>query len=125
MSLLKKVKDHFKFKAVVPELKDYIGKKVQIQGIKEPVVIEHICGNVGMTLGRGAENIRPQYYEINGTHLISMLRFHAQMTGATDITEEQFQAFEAMEFHAERRDKDDGKPVDIEPIFNKKEEKIN
>jgi hypothetical protein len=45
---------------------------------------------------------RPQFYEINEDKLISMLRFHAQMTGATDITEEQFLAFEEMEMDAEK-----------------------
>ena len=98
MGMFDKLKK-FKFKATPPELKDYVGRTVIIGG--ESVVIETIVGNMGMSL-RG-DKPRPQFYEINGHHLIGMLRFHAQMTGAQDITEEQFQAFEDMEFHAEKK----------------------
>jgi hypothetical protein len=96
MKLLKR----FKMKTTPPDLKSFIGKKVLIPGVIEPVVIEYICGNLGLSLG--SDKPRPQFYEINGEHLIGMLRFHAQMTGAKDITEEQFKAFEEMEFHAEK-----------------------
>lgn len=56
------------------------------------VKIETIVGN----------KFKPAYFEINGTHLIGMLRFFAQMTGAKDITEDQFQKFENMEISAEK-----------------------
>lgn len=102
MGMFDKIKK-FKFKAKPPELSDYVGRTVTIGG--EPVVIETIVGNVGMSL-RG-EKPKPQFYEINGHHLIGMLRFHAQMTGAKDITEEEFQAFEEMEFHAEKTGESD------------------
>ncbi len=78
------------FKAKVPELKDYIGRTVVIDGQK--VKIEKIVGNI----------TKPAFYEINGEHLLGMLRFHAQMTGAKDITEEQFKAFEEMDMEVEK-----------------------
>lgn len=78
------------FKAKVPDLKHYIGKTVKIDGKK--VTIETITGN----------KFNPQFYEINGEHLIGMLRFHAHMLGVKDITEEQFQAFEQMDLQAEK-----------------------
>lgn len=91
------------FKATVPALAEYVGRRVYIQerGMLdgrmtvisgEWVDIEHICGN----------RFKQNFYEINGTHLISMLRFHAQMNGDTSITEEQFQAFDEMEMAAEK-----------------------
>lgn len=91
------------FKAKTPDLKEFIGRTVVIDGKK--IEIKTLVGNVGMTLGRRPEKVRPQYYEINDKHLISMLRFHAQMEGATDITEEQFKEFEEMEFFAEKMEK--------------------
>lgn len=85
----------FKYKtATAPNLKSYVGKTVEIDG--KPVVIDTIVGNVW----------KPQFLEINGTHLIGMLRFFAQMNGAMDITEEQFKAFEEMDLHAEKAQKD-------------------
>lgn len=91
----------------MPDLEDYIGRTVWIPGHDQPVVIGKIVGNIGMTIGRTrAADIRPQFYEINDKYLISMLRFHAQMTGANDITEDEFRAFEEMEFYAEKSDKD-------------------
>lgn len=102
MKLLKK----FKTKATVPDLEDYIGRSVQIPGEPQPIVIGKITGNIGMTLGRKAADIRPQFYQINDKYLISMLRFHAQMTGARDITEEEFKAFEDMEFYVEKSHKE-------------------
>ncbi len=84
------------FKATVPDLLKYLGKSVIIPDVGK-VKIDHICGN----------KFKPNYYEINGEHLISMLRFHAQMMKAKDITEEQFLQFEAMEVVAEKMpDKD-------------------
>lgn len=95
------------FKAEVPKLDNYIGRRVTISAtinhkgefiLKKPerVTIETIVGN----------KWHPTYYEINGKHLISMLRFHAQMEGDTSITEEQFRQFEAMEVKSEdMRDK--------------------
>lgn len=91
------------FKAKVPDIERYIGCRVTIPtfGVldgkrelisQETVTIQHICGN----------RFKQQFYEINGTHLISMLRFHAQMEKAYDITEEQFQQFEEMEVAAEK-----------------------
>jgi hypothetical protein len=87
------------FKYEIPELEEYIGRTVEIDG--KPVKINRIVGNFGKTLGRRPEDQRPQYLEINGEHNISMLRFFAQMNGATDITEEQFKAFEDMQFYSE------------------------
>ena len=75
-----------------PDLRQYIGKTVKINGQK--IVIKTICGN----------RFQQAFYEINGDHLIGMLRFHAQMLGDDSITEEQFQAFEKMEMKAERAD---------------------
>ncbi len=88
------------FKFEIPDLKKYIGRTVEIDG--KSIKIEKICGNIGMTLGRAPKDQRPQYYEINGKHNISMLRFHAQMTGAKDITEDQFKKFEGTEFWSEK-----------------------
>lgn len=111
MGLFDKEKPKFLFNATTPELKKYIGKKVKIPEVGT-VHIETICGNLGRSL-RGDNKPNPMYYEINGQHLISMLRFHAQMERATDITEEQFRAFEATEFYSE---KNSDKPKDKENI---------
>jgi hypothetical protein len=73
-----------------PDLKKYIGKTVEIDG--QPVLIDTIVGNIW----------RPQFYEINGEHLIGMLRFHAQMLGDKSITEQEFQDFENIDFHVEK-----------------------
>lgn len=78
------------FKARVPKIEGYVGRTVVIDG--KPVKIKRICGN----------KFKPQFYEINGEHLIGMLRFHAQIEGAKDITEEQFKAFEEMDLSAEK-----------------------
>lgn len=78
------------FKAKVPDIEKYLGRTVKIGD--EKIVIDHICGN----------RFKPQFYEINGKHLIGMLRFHAQMLNDKSITEEQFIAFETMELHAEK-----------------------
>jgi hypothetical protein len=86
------------FEAKAPDLENYIGRTVVIQG--KPIKIKKIVGNMGMILGHGKP--KPQFYEINDEYLISMLRFHAQMTGAKDITEDQFKAFEEMEFESEK-----------------------
>jgi hypothetical protein len=88
------------FKAKVPDLKSFIGRNVTIDGKK--IKIHKIVGNVGLTLGRAAKDVKPTFYEINDEYLIGMLRFHAQMEGDTSITEEEFLAFENMEFDAER-----------------------
>ena len=88
------------FKATVPELKQFIGKTVIING--EKIKIKSICGNIGMMLGQKPEDAKPTFYEINGEHLMNMLRFHAQMCGDTSITEEQFEAFENIVFEAEK-----------------------
>jgi len=90
------------FKYEIPDLEQYIGRTVEIKGQK--MKIKTIVGNIGMTLGREAKDRRPQYLEINGKYLISMLRFFAQMEGATDITEEQFREFEGIEFWSEKTD---------------------
>jgi hypothetical protein len=92
MGLIDKLNPKRLFKAKVPELESFIGRKVHIPGVPEPVVIQKIVGN----------KFKQAFYEINGEHLIGMLRFHAQMEGAKDITEEQFQAFEELELEAER-----------------------
>lgn len=92
------------FRARVPELEQFIGRKVNVKnkdGKQVRIRIKTIVGNIGMTLGREVKDRKPQYYEINGEYLLSMLRFHAQMEGATDITEEQFKEFEEMEVWAE------------------------
>ena len=91
MSFLDRMKPKLLFKTdKAPELERYIGKTIAIGG--KPVKIETIVGN----------RFRPQFYEINGEHLIGMLRFHAKMEGAKDITEEQFRAFEEMDIEAEK-----------------------
>jgi hypothetical protein len=90
MSLFKK----FKYKtATPPNLKEYVGRKVEIDG--KTVVIESIVGNVW----------KPAFYEINGEHMIGMLRFHAQILGDKSITEEQFKAFEEIDYHVEKLDR--------------------
>lgn len=90
MNLIEKLRPKKLFKASVPELKKYVGKTVNIDN--KPILIESIVGNV----------FKKTFYEINGQHLIGMLRFHAQMEGDKSITEEQFQAFENMELESEK-----------------------
>lgn len=106
---MRSVLKRFKMKAVTPNLKEFIGRKVLIPGESEPVVIEHICGNVGLSLGH--EKPKPTFYEINGKHLIGMLRFHAQMLGDKSITEDQFKAFEEIKFEAVKLDQKKEKTV--------------
>lgn len=79
----------FKTKAP-PDLRKYIGRNVKIDG--KNVIIVSIVGNM----------IKPAFLEINGEHLIGMLRFFAQMNNDKSITEEEFQAFEEMDMEAER-----------------------
>lgn len=107
-------KNKFKFRAKLPDLAKYIGKTVKIDG--KDVVIDTLQGNLGKTLGRSVKDIRPQYYEINGQYLISMLRFHAQMEGAHDITEEQFKQFEEIEFFSEKVGDEGVTDVEGKPI---------
>lgn len=76
---------------LIPEFMDIDGKKTKT-GEKKVEIIT-ICGN----------RFQPNYYEINGEHLIGMLRFHAQMLNAKDITEDQFLAFEEMKMEAEKQ----------------------
>jgi hypothetical protein len=92
MTLIDHLKPKKLFKAKVPDLKEFVGKRVLIPGLTEPIKIKKIVGN----------KFKPTFYEINDEHLIGMLRFHAQMTGAKDITEEEFKAFEEMDLEAER-----------------------
>ncbi len=82
----------FKFKTKVPKLHQYIGRRIEIDD--KPVVIQTLVGN----------RFKPTFYEINGEHLIGMLRFHARMEGDHSITEQQFKDFEEMDLHAERMD---------------------
>lgn len=79
------------FEATVPDLYKFIGKTVVIPNHGK-VTIKTIVGN----------KWKQKFYEINGDHLISMLRFHAQMERATDITEDQFLAFEEMDVECEK-----------------------
>lgn len=92
MGILDKLKDTPKllFKAKKHDPSKYVGRTVVIEGKK--VVIKKIVGNI----------TKPQFYEINGEHLIGMLRLEAQMTAAKDITEDDFLAFEQMDLKAER-----------------------
>lgn len=94
MSIFRKAWDQPRrlFKAKVPELEQYIGKTVRVPGEPYPIEIENICGN----------RFKQAFYEINGKYLIGMLRFHAQMTGDTSITEQQFIDFENMDLYAEK-----------------------
>lgn len=86
------LKPQFLFTADKPtDLNKYVGRRVRLAS-GQSVDIETIVGN----------RFKPQFYEINGKHLIGMLRFHAQMTGATDITEKQFREFEEMEHSVEK-----------------------
>ncbi len=97
MNLLKKyIPTTFKFKAQVPNLQNFIGRTVKIGD--QIVKIETIVGS----------RVKPAFYEINGTHWIGMLRFHAQMEGDTSISEVTFKQFEEMEMEAEF------KPVEVE-----------
>ncbi len=115
-----KQKKLFKYK--VPELEKFIGRTVDVKG--EKVKIKTVVGNVGMTLGRAAKDVRPQYLEINGKYLISMLRFFAQMEGATDITEEQFKQFEETEFWSEKMgDEDEEVKNIVDGVMAKAKEK--
>lgn len=76
------------------DLKVYLGKRVIIRGVNnnQPLLIESIsiC------------HFKPAFYEINGRHLIGVLRFYAQMNNDKSITEQQFRDFEAMETEAEK-----------------------
>jgi hypothetical protein len=72
------------------DLKQYVGKTVTIEG--KPIVIETIVGNIQT----------PAFFEINGEHLLGMLRFYAQINGDKSITEEQFKAFEEIQYHVEK-----------------------
>jgi hypothetical protein len=96
MSLFDKPK--FLFTAKEPNLSAYIGQSVIIDGKK--VKIQKICGN----------KHKPQFYEVNGNKLIGMLRFHAQMLKDDSITEEQFKAFEEIEFEV-IQNKNDSNPM--------------
>lgn len=84
------LKPQLLFKAKVPDLTKYVGKTVNIEGKK--IKIERIVGNL----------TKPAFYEINGEHLVNMLRFHAQMEGAKDISEDDFKAFEEMTMECEK-----------------------
>lgn len=76
---------------VIPEFLELPGEgRVKIS--EKKVVIQSICGN----------KFKPNYFEINGQYLISMLRFYAQINNAKDITEDDFRAFEEMELTAEK-----------------------
>lgn len=75
---------------LIPEFATVDGKRLKIS--EERVRIQTICGN----------KFKQQFYEINGTHLIGMLRFHAQMEKAKDITEDEMCAFEEMELSAKK-----------------------
>lgn len=106
MGLLKK----FKYKtAAPPDLMKYVGQEVLIDGA--PVKIETIVGNA----------FKPAFYEINGEHLIGMLRFHAQMCGDKSITEEQFKDFEDIIFEVETVDHN--KPALVDPDQKQLDEK--
>lgn len=90
-----KQKAQFLFAAEVPDLEDYIGRTVVIDGKK--IKIKTIVGN------KGISNPKLIYfYEINGEHLINALRFHAQMLGDKSITEEEFLAFENIEYEVKK-----------------------
>lgn len=93
-----------KFQAEVPKLHEYIGRYVTVKGVGK-VMIGSIVGNVGLSLRD--DRPRPMFYEINGRYLVSMLRFHAEMEGASDITEEQFRDFENMGVAIERTQEKD------------------
>jgi hypothetical protein len=96
LNLFKKPKPELLFSATTPKKKwekEFIGKTVVIDGKKHE--IRTIVGN----------RWKPQFYEINGKHCIGMLRFHAQMMGVKDISEEQFKQFEEMDMEADREQK--------------------
>ncbi len=94
MGIFSKIKPLFK--AQVPNLDNYIGAWVKLP--EGPTVrIEKIVGSIPF----------PKFYEINEKHHIGMLRFHAQMEGAKDITEEQFRQFEEMEIGAKKDNEDE------------------
>lgn len=80
-----------------PALDKYVGKYVRLP-TGEKIEIKSIVGN----------RFKPQFYEINGQHLMGMLRFHAQMLGVKDIPEDQFKAFEEMDIDAKKRSPLDG-----------------
>lgn len=123
---MKKQKKLFKYE--IPDLKDYVGKTVQIPmpgGSVHTVKIKTVMGNVGLTLGRAPKDQRPQYAEINGRYRISFLRFFAQMNGAKDISEEDFKAYEDTEFWSEKMDNDKEQEIVIDPeAFKKGEVKL-
>lgn len=91
------------FKATVPNLQKYIGRKVKMPS-GQSIVIQTIVGN----------RWKPQFYEINGEHLLGMLRFHAQMEKDTSITEEQFKQFEEMVIEAEKLPENKPEPKEVE-----------
>ncbi len=88
---------------IVPEFIEIDNKKTLLESHK--VVIKTIVGSLVPHT--------PHYYEINGEHLISALRFHAQMEKATDITEDQFLAFEEMKVEAEKLPEKEKKVKDV------------
>lgn len=92
----------------IPDISKFIGRTVLIDGA--PVVIERIVGSL----------IKPPFFEINGEHLIGMLRFFAQMEGNKSITEEQFVAFEEIEYHVLTPDevKRQSEPVNVDAIVD-------
>jgi hypothetical protein len=89
MHLWRKLRS-FKTRAEPPDLWKLIGKTVNIEG--KPVKITSIVTNMN----------KPNFYEINGTYLMSILRFHAQMLGDKSITEEEFLDWENMQLEIEQ-----------------------
>lgn len=89
--LIDRLNPRLLFKASTPDLSKFIGKYVRIPGVDGSVKIEKIVGNI----------TKKTFFEINGEHLIGMLRFFAQMHGDKSITEDQFIAFEEMELDSE------------------------
>ncbi len=91
------------FKAKKPDLGEFIGRTVRIPECVmldgKPAVLSETVVKIEKIVGNKP---RPTFYEINGEHLIGMLRFHAQMCGDKSITEQQFLDFENMNIEAEK-----------------------
>lgn len=83
---------------IIPEFAVLNGKRTLISETK--VKIQTIQGN----------RFKPKFFEINGEHLIGMLRFYAQMNNAKDLTEDQFLAFEEMDIEARKTAPEGSKP---------------
>lgn len=65
--LKKRKKRKKKFQLIDP--REFIGREIVVDGVQQPVTIEHVLGNIA----------HETHFEINGEHLVTMLNFYLQM----------------------------------------------